>query len=354
MQGKNLGVTGANTSLTDWVVGSESGIIYTVVMNAGWSEFDPGLENQAAGGFDDMSCVTHSLLNTIRTQLNFMITQDAHIHQVLQQKGFINAKGQVDFDDQFTAITSGTTPQGNDGSSVVAAIRNIGLVPAGTINKRGTNVNQYLDKMLVTPTMLAFAKAFWSDLGLELLFEWITIPSSGTAALLAYHVKQAPLQLYVNICPGYNIDNPVKSCPIAPPQHAIELPNVDTLYRVFDSEVPNVKNFNEDYPIVACLKAVVTKLPAPPTKPVYAFHHDLEQGSSNQDVIALQNILIYEGYLNSSLNTGYFGQNTFNALCKWQLAHAAEVLTPAHLTTPTGYFGAYSRAYANAIYSATA
>lgn len=352
MEGKNLGVTAAQTDPNNWTVGSESGVIYTVVMNMGWSDYDPGFENQAAGGFDDMSCVTHSLLNVIRTQLNFLITQDAHIHQILQQKGYINAQGKVDFDDQFIAIVSGTTPQGNDGSKVIAAVKNIGLVPAGTINKRGTNVNQYLDSSLVTDAMRAQASTFWSDLGLVLLYEWIPVQTSGLPALLAYHVKQAPLQLYVNICPGYNSSNPINSCPIAPPQHAIQLPEVDTLYRIFDSEVPNLKNLVETYPISACLKAVVTKVPQPPSKPVYAFHSDLETGSTGQDVVALQNVLIFEGFLNAHLNTGYFGQNTFNALCKWQLAHSVQVLVPAHLTAPTGYFGAYSRAYANSIYSA--
>lgn len=339
------------TDPTNWIAGGESGIVYQD-MKVDFTEFLPEGENQALNGFDDQSCVTHAKSNLDKVQLNFYKTQDAGISAALAKFNFLDAAGKVNFDDQYVAIGSGTTPQGNDGTSVAEFVRKNGYVPAGTINKRGNNVTQYLTKNLVTAPMLALGAQFWAEIDMTPLYEWIPCDGPDLADLLAYHVKQAPLQLFINLCPGYNSSNPVKTCPIAPPQHSIMLYSVAQVYQVFDSELPNMKGLNKDYPIVACLKSVLTKTPPAATKPVYAFHSDLQQGSTGADVVSLQNMLIYEGFLNVHLNTGYFGINTFNALCKWQMAHSTQVLVPAHLATPTGYFGAYSRAYANAIYSA--
>jgi len=53
------------------------------------------------------------------------------------------------------------------------------------------------------------------------------------------------------------------------------------------------------------------------------------------------------------METEYFGPATAAAVSKFQVMHRAEVLTPAGLVNPTGYFGPGTRAKANALCVAT-
>lgn len=70
------------------------------------------------------------------------------------------------------------------------------------------------------------------------------------------------------------------------------------------------------------------------------FTKDLTMGSSGAEVTALQNWLISKGFSIAAGATGYFGGQTQAAVAKWQ---ASAGITPA-----AGYFGAKSRAVANA------
>ena len=73
----------------------------------------------------------------------------------------------------------------------------------------------------------------------------------------------------------------------------------------------------------------------------FTFAKDLKVGSRGQDVKYLQCIL--------GLNPdGVFGKQTKAALAKFQEDHAEEILTPAGLTTGTGFFGRSTRSYVNA------
>jgi hypothetical protein len=70
----------------------------------------------------------------------------------------------------------------------------------------------------------------------------------------------------------------------------------------------------------------------------YNFTRDLTIGSTGADVVALQDVLISNGYLSMPAGTskGYFGTLTKTAVMKWQ---ASAGITPA-----AGYFGPVSRA----------
>jgi peptidoglycan hydrolase-like protein with peptidoglycan-binding domain len=73
--------------------------------------------------------------------------------------------------------------------------------------------------------------------------------------------------------------------------------------------------------------------------PIYVqpgtFTRDLSFGSIGDDVTALQNILIAQGYLAAGLNIGIFGSRTTAALAAFQQAHG---ISPA-----LGYFGPITR-----------
>lgn len=74
----------------------------------------------------------------------------------------------------------------------------------------------------------------------------------------------------------------------------------------------------------------------------YTFNQNLTIGSTGADVIALQEILINDGYLTSvSTPTGYFGYGTQVALGKFQ---AANGISPA-----SGYCGSITRTFLNSL-----
>lgn len=87
----------------------------------------------------------------------------------------------------------------------------------------------------------------------------------------------------------------------------------------------------------------------------YVFTATLKMGSSNQEVWNLQKVLnmsadtqvAASGAGSPGMETKHFGKATKAAVIKWQNMHAADVLTPAGLTTGTGLIGAMSRAKLN-------
>lgn len=93
----------------------------------------------------------------------------------------------------------------------------------------------------------------------------------------------------------------------------------------------------------------------------YTWTRDLSQGSTGADVKKLQQLLNSDpdtrvaasGVGSAGMETEYFGPATAAAVSKMQVKYRAEVLSPAGLVNPTGYFGAASRAKANALCAVT-
>jgi len=118
---------------------------------------------------------------------------------------------------------------------------------------------------------------------------------------------------------------------------------------------PFIKYLAFDYPIPYGLKMVVTTkqtvLPETPLRPRYTFTQYLYFGMmKNKDVVALQDILKYEGFMSKKvLSTGNFLEITAEALYRWQVAHS--VTNIAELDRLKGEScGPKSRAVLNQIY----
>ena len=87
----------------------------------------------------------------------------------------------------------------------------------------------------------------------------------------------------------------------------------------------------------------------------YTWTRDLSQGSEGADVMKLQQFLnanadtrvAATGAGSAGMETMYYGPATAAAVSKMQVAYRADILTPAGLVNPTGYFGPSSRAKAN-------
>lgn len=89
----------------------------------------------------------------------------------------------------------------------------------------------------------------------------------------------------------------------------------------------------------------------------YTWTRDLTQGDTGADVMKLQQFLNADldtrvsmsGAGSVGAETEYFGPATAAAVSKLQVKYRSDILSPASLVNPTGYFGPSSRAKANAL-----
>lgn len=78
------------------------------------------------------------------------------------------------------------------------------------------------------------------------------------------------------------------------------------------------------------------------------FSSNLKQGMYNDDVKILQQLLINEGFWNSTASvSSYFGPVTKQAVMLFQQKNSEQILKPLGLDAPTGFFGPYTRNYLN-------
>ena len=119
------------------------------------------------------------------------------------------------------------------------------------------------------------------------------------------------------------------------------------------------KTINDLLAQVAALQSQVgggtTTTTTTPGKACGLFSMDLKMGATSADVKALQMFLNSDadtmvsmtGAGSKGMETMYFGPATGAAVSKFQVKYRAEILSPAGLVNPTGFFGPGSRAQAN-------
>jgi peptidoglycan hydrolase-like protein with peptidoglycan-binding domain len=94
----------------------------------------------------------------------------------------------------------------------------------------------------------------------------------------------------------------------------------------------------------------------------FTWTRDLSSGSTGGDVMTLQKFLNSDadtrvaatGAGSMGMETEYYGPATAAAVSKFQVKYRADILSPAGLVNPTGYFGPSSRGKANALCIASA
>jgi peptidoglycan hydrolase-like protein with peptidoglycan-binding domain len=93
----------------------------------------------------------------------------------------------------------------------------------------------------------------------------------------------------------------------------------------------------------------------------YTWTRDLKTGATGADVMELQKFLnsnedtrvAATGVGSAGMETSYFGPATAAAVSKFQMKYRADILSPAGLVNPTGFFGPSTRAKANAMNTVT-
>lgn len=223
---------------TDYITGASPIVGVEINSKGDWTSYLPTGEKQYKyATFDTMSCTTFSFLNAIETSVNFFRANNklsAEQITTLNTLGFY-ADGKFNCSDRFTAIMSGTMPNGNYFQNVGDSVRKDGLLPEGLLSFGGNTQLEYLDKSLITEEMKATAKKILDILDIK--YEWTSVD---------------------------DFKNQLKQCPIqgAIPEearHAVMIPVYD---KYFDSYEPFLKKL----PVVKyAMKVIVTvKTPKKP------------------------------------------------------------------------------------------
>lgn len=236
---KNRGVRQGKRA-TDYVAGVNSPLAYQVILADGnWKPYTPTPEKQFGVLGDKMNCVTQSYNNQCEIRLTYLISAgklpERHL-KFLQENGYMDENGKVNFNDRISATLNETTRQGNWLYKVADKANEYGLFPE-TILPSDENLSweDYYNKALITPEILAVGKKF-KEL-FELPYEWVLI----TQAELIKHLKHAPLQI---VFPNHDV------CEI------FEEADIVTYFDTYD---PFVKTINRSY-LTSAMKVVINPI----------------------------------------------------------------------------------------------
>ena len=179
---------------TDFITGASPLIINEVMPTGDWRPYAPTGEKQYKQfTFDSMSCTTFSALNIIETWVNYLKDNNKFTIgqlEIMNKLGFF-ADGKFNCSDRFTAIMSGTMPNGNYFQNVWDSIRRDGLLPEALLPFNGNSWAEYHDKSVITEEMKATAQKI-KDI-LEFSYEWLTL-SLDEQHKIAPALKQCPVQ----------------------------------------------------------------------------------------------------------------------------------------------------------------
>lgn len=248
---------------TDYITGASPLDIPEVMPSADWTSFVPTGEKQYKyATFDTMSCTTFSFLNEIETWVNWHKVNNHFTQKQLETMNSLGffADGKFNCADRFTAITSGTLPNGNYFQNVADAVRNKGLLPEAILPFGGNNQLEYLDVSLITPEMFTNAKKILDIL--DISYEWTNVDT---------------------------FPDSLKQCPIwgaipAQSTHAIEVVS-PTQY--FDSYEPYIK----ELPVVQYAMKVIVKV-KPEVKSWKYFKLTEKTGTLNHTIADLKPELV--------------------------------------------------------------
>ncbi len=251
-RGLNSGVRIRKPLKTDYIAGVSSKISYEVINPSGdWTEFLPSAERQSGALFDTMACVTFSALNSLETQLNFLIRTglDNDKFRWLNDNGYVE-DGKVNFSDRFTAKMSGTTNKGNYLGNVWDSIRNQGILPEKDwkFDLPTFDWNKYYEEI---PQELKNKALKFKEL-FDVQYEWVTGISG-----VEDQLKHAPIQIVTKVCSPWNTSEIIKACGIGSDHATLLFDKEGDHYDIFDHYIPFNKRLANDFPIPYMMKGII-------------------------------------------------------------------------------------------------
>ncbi len=220
-------VAGINSPLAAEAV-NPSGDWTKYLVTKEWQK-DPNTLNS-----DKMECVTQSHHNAIEIKMYFdhLTGRMPQAHwDWLKANGYIDSNGFPNFNERLSAISNGTTKDGNWLYNVAEDGRKVGLFPYWIVpDDKSLAWDVYYDKKLLTPERLAIGQEFLKRFGLN--YEWVNILQ------LSEHITQAPLQI---VKPGHAITEITKPDPL----------------KYFDHYNPFIKSLAAKY-VVSAMKHLIT------------------------------------------------------------------------------------------------
>lgn len=298
----------------DYKVGGETSIRFEERTND-WTPYAPSNEKQSNFKFDTMSCTSFSRNNQVEFQLNYLVKENklsAEALKFLKDNGYFDSNGKVNLSDRFLAIMSGTTIKGNDFRTVAETLRTIGAIPEADLPFGNCeNIDQYLDKTVITQAMKDKALAFLD----YFKFQWDWLFFDGATGFnedyqVKDNIKQAPIQLGIT----------------TPATHAVTLYQYEPtakMFCIFDQYDPFFfQNKADVYNPHFAIRGIITENDTPKTiinNPKYVFKMILTEGMRGREVMELQIFLARQGLMKQELSTGFFGPITKQAVRNFQM-----------------------------------
>lgn len=273
---------------TDYVLGASPLSGVDILQDGDWEKYLPPEEKQARMFvFDTLSCATFSALNIVETWINYFIEKDmfsvAQLETMNKLGFFID--GKFNASDQFTAIMSGTTKNGNTMQNVWDSIRRDGLLPQNDLPAVDSFSiwEEYHNPKLITLEMRA--KALKMKDIIDWAYEFVTLSSDADKSLIGAALKQSPVQLGIP----------------AVAHHAVEGYKDGSYFDTYDPFKKQYTGVQFSMKIIATIKK----------QNKYRFLNTLKLGSRGEEVKKFQEIIGVK-------IDGSFGPKTKAAAMEWQ------------------------------------
>lgn len=247
---QNTGILLRDPKPTDYILGGVSFVpkLRTV---SDWTPDLPQGESQRTALKDMMDCATFSAIHCIETQINRDIAAGKYQQESLdyfESAGYMQ-NGKFRASVRYSAFMNGTTQEGNYMDTVANGLRHDGLLPDIDMPMAD---NMTWDTYYTRPTDEEIAKAKKIYEYMDITYHWVG------ADQIVEALPNAPIQVAITCCPGWNTDTPIKVCR-GPCEHCVMTYALDTLgdYAILDHYAPYLKKLQENYHIFAAMQYVV-------------------------------------------------------------------------------------------------
>lgn len=330
----------------DWIAGKETGVHYTRSVPA-WETFLAPGESQKTLNMDTDECTIYSGTHSIVAQINYDIIKGNYSSEAIDffhAAGYM-ADGSFNVSELFNAKLAGTTREGTYMNAMGQSFRVDGLLPQADLPLPPKYTWDQFDALVITDAMKMKAKMILKYIEPE--YQWIDGP------VTVQHLMLAPVQIAVGVCPVWSVDKPIKACP-APMAHCVVLYDLNAGKHIQDTYVPFLKTLASDYLVYAAMQYLAfprTEIKTV-TKPTGTFTTTLNYADMDSaEVTRVQQFLAWDGEIDVKYVCGVFGPRTLKAIKDFQYKYEYNILVPAGVVEPTGKWGNFTMAQANALLS---